>query len=43
MPLPAPEVFAGFAGSPATGYLARPEKTPFDVVYIRTPRGIVVR
>jgi predicted transcriptional regulator of viral defense system len=39
----APEVFTGFTGSPETGYLARPEKALFDVVYVRAPRGIVVR
>lgn len=39
----APEVFTGFEGSPETGYLARPEKALFDGVYLRAPRGIVVR
>lgn len=39
----APEVFTGFEGSSVTGYLARPEKALFDVVYVRAPQGIVVR
>ncbi|HMJ35323.1 MAG TPA: hypothetical protein VK501_15540 [Baekduia sp.] len=39
----APEVFTGFEGDPATGYLATPEKALFDVVYVRAPRGGLVR
>jgi predicted transcriptional regulator of viral defense system len=39
----APEVFTGFTGSPESGYLARPEKALFDVVYVRAPRGIVAK
>lgn len=35
----APELFAGFTGSPAEGYLATPEKALFDSVYVRAPRG----
>lgn len=35
----APELFAGFDGSPAHGYLATPEKALFDSVYVRVPRG----
>jgi len=35
----APELFAGFGGSPEHGYLATPEKALFDSVYIRAPRG----
>jgi hypothetical protein len=35
----APELFAGFDGSPAHGYLAFPEKALFDSVYVRAPRG----
>lgn len=35
----APEVFGGFSGEPATGYVASPEKALFDVVYVRAPRG----
>ncbi|MGH2837662.1 MAG: type IV toxin-antitoxin system AbiEi family antitoxin domain-containing protein [Thermoleophilaceae bacterium] len=39
----APEVFTGFEGTPRSGYFARPEKALFDVVYVRAPRGAVVR
>ncbi len=39
----APEVFAGFEGSPQSGYWASPEKALFDTVYVRTPRGGLVR
>jgi predicted transcriptional regulator of viral defense system len=39
----APEVFTGFEGSPAGGYVAVPEKALFDTVYVRAPRGGVVR
>jgi predicted transcriptional regulator of viral defense system len=39
----APEVFTGFEGSPEGGYLAVPEKALFDSVYVRAPRGGVVR
>jgi len=39
----APEVFTGFEGSPETGYVARPEKALFDIVYVRAPRGGSVR
>lgn len=35
----APELFAGFDGSPEHGYLATPEKALFDSVYVRAPRG----
>jgi predicted transcriptional regulator of viral defense system len=31
----APELFGGFAGTGETGYLARPEKALFDLVYVR--------
>jgi predicted transcriptional regulator of viral defense system len=31
----APELFGGFAGSERSGYLARPEKALFDLVYVR--------
>lgn len=34
-----PELFDGFEGTPARGYLARPEKALFDTVYVRAPRG----
>lgn len=34
-----PEIFSGFDGSPASGYLATPEKALFDSVYVRAPRG----
>jgi len=39
----APEIFTGFEGDPDTGYLATPEKALFDVVYVRAPRGGIVR
>lgn len=39
----APEVFTGFEGSPEDGYVATPEKALFDVVYLRAPRGGIVR
>lgn len=35
----APELFDGFVGSEEVGYLATPEKTLFDTVYLRAPRG----
>lgn len=35
----APALFTGFAGDPATGYVAGPEKALFDTVYVRAPRG----
>jgi hypothetical protein len=35
----APELFGGFEGSGERGYLATPEKAPFDVVYLRASRG----
>lgn len=35
----APEVFGGFLGSEATGYLASPEKALFDTVYVRAAAG----
>jgi len=35
----APEVFGGFQGSEATGYLATPEKALFDTVYVRAAAG----
>lgn len=34
-----PEIFDGFEGSQAQGYLAIPEKAFFDTVYIRAARG----
>jgi len=39
----APEVFTGFVGTPESGYFATPEKALFDTVYVRAPRGGVVR
>jgi predicted transcriptional regulator of viral defense system len=33
------EVFGGFEGSEATGYLATPEKAIFDTVYVRAAAG----
>lgn len=39
----APEVFTGFTGTPADGFIALPEKALFDVIYTRAPRGGVVR
>lgn len=35
----APELFGGFDGSEATGYLANPAKALFDTVYIRAAAG----
>jgi predicted transcriptional regulator of viral defense system len=35
----APELFAGYAGSLESGYLAVPEKALFDTVYVRTAAG----
>lgn len=35
----APEIFDGYRGSEASGYLATPEKALFDTVYIRTARA----
>lgn len=35
----APEVFGGFHGSQAAGYVATPEKAMFDSVYIRAAAG----
>lgn len=34
-----PEVFGGFTGSTASGYVATPEKALFDTVYLRAARG----
>jgi predicted transcriptional regulator of viral defense system len=34
-----PELFDGYRGSEARGYLATPEKALFDIVYVRAPRG----
>lgn len=39
----APEVFTGFEGSAQEGFFATPEKALFDVVYVRAPRGGIVR
>ncbi len=39
----APEVFTGFEGDPERGYFANPEKALFDTVYVRAPRGGIVR
>ena len=35
----APELFGGFGGSERGGYLARPEKALFDLVYVRAASG----
>lgn len=35
----APEVFGGYTGTDATGYLASPEKALFDTVYVRSTRS----
>jgi predicted transcriptional regulator of viral defense system len=35
----APELFGGFQGSERSGYLAKPEKALFDLVYIRAAAG----
>lgn len=35
----APEVFGGYAGTSETGYIATPEKSLFDTVYLRAARG----
>ena len=35
----APELFDGYRGTEASGYLATPEKALFDTVYIRASRG----
>lgn len=35
----APELFDGYRGSEATGYLATPEKALFDTVYVRAARA----
>jgi predicted transcriptional regulator of viral defense system len=35
----APELFGGFEGSLANGYLASPEKALFDAVYVRAASG----
>jgi predicted transcriptional regulator of viral defense system len=35
----APELFGGFMGAERSGYLARPEKALFDLVYIRAAAG----
>ncbi|MSO40294.1 MAG: hypothetical protein EXQ70_00055 [Solirubrobacterales bacterium] len=35
----APELFEGYRGSEADGYLATPEKAFFDAVYVRTAAG----
>src|SRR5881227_2229193 len=34
-----PELFGGFDGTERHGYLARPEKALFDLVYVRTAAG----
>jgi predicted transcriptional regulator of viral defense system len=34
-----PELFDGFTGSTASGYIAMPEKALFDTVYLRAPAG----
>jgi predicted transcriptional regulator of viral defense system len=34
-----PELFDGYRGSEASGYLATPEKALFDTVYVRAARG----
>jgi predicted transcriptional regulator of viral defense system len=34
-----PELFDGYTGTEATGYLATPEKALFDTVYLRAPAG----
>lgn len=38
----APELFDGYHGSEASGYLASPEKAIFDTVYVRAARGVPV-
>jgi predicted transcriptional regulator of viral defense system len=35
----APELFGGFEGSEASGYVATPEKALFDTVYVRAASG----
>ena len=35
----APELFGGYEGSQASGYLASPEKALFDAVYVRAASG----
>lgn len=35
----APEVFGGYSGTEAEGYLASPEKALFDIVYVRVAAG----
>jgi predicted transcriptional regulator of viral defense system len=35
----APELFGGFAGTERGGYVARPEKALFDLVYVRAAAG----
>jgi predicted transcriptional regulator of viral defense system len=35
----APGLFGGYGGSEETGYLATPEKTLFDTVYVRAAAG----
>jgi predicted transcriptional regulator of viral defense system len=35
----APELFEGFTGSAGTGYVATPEKSLFDTVYLRASKG----
>jgi predicted transcriptional regulator of viral defense system len=35
----APELFDGYRGTEASGYLATPEKALFDTVYVRAARG----
>lgn len=35
----APELFDGYEGSDEIGYLATPEKSLFDTIYLRAPRG----
>ncbi len=35
----APELFGGFRGSERSGYMARPEKALFDLVYVRAAAG----
>jgi hypothetical protein len=38
-PNAAPELFDGYCGTEASGYLATPEKALFDTVYVRAARG----
>jgi hypothetical protein len=34
-----PELFGGFEGTDRSGFLARPEKALFDIVYVRAAAG----